>query len=57
MTGLARVNPHKVVAFDTGDDKIDIKDPGPFWEAHDKQRAQKEEQEDEVGSRAPDEAK
>lgn len=53
MTGLARINPHKVVEFDTGEDKISPGDPKPFWEAHDKVRAEKEEAE----SQAADEAK
>lgn len=42
MTGLARVNPHKIVEFDTGDDKIAVKDVGPFWEVHDKEREKEE---------------
>lgn len=53
MTGLARVSPHKVVEFDTGDDKITPREAGPFWEAHDRERAEKEEAED----RAVDEPK
>lgn len=42
MTGLGRVNPHKVVVFDTGDNKIEIQEPGPYWEVNDKERAAKE---------------
>ena len=33
ITGLGRVNPHKVVTFDTEGDKIDIVDPSEFWPA------------------------
>jgi hypothetical protein len=53
MTGLARINPHKVVNFDTGKDEISPSEPGPFWEANDKARVEKEEAEE----RASDEAK
>lgn len=35
MTGLARVNPHKVVSFDTGADKIEVLDAEGYWKKHD----------------------
>jgi hypothetical protein len=38
MTGLARVNPHKIVQFDTGSDKIDVLEPAAFWKKHDEER-------------------
>jgi len=50
ITGLARLNPHKIVEFDTGDNKIEIKEPGPFWQAHDKERAEKEAADDAAAS-------
>ena len=33
ITGLGRVNPHKVITFDTSNEKIDIHEPAAFWEA------------------------
>jgi len=38
MTGLARVNPHKIVTFDDESDKIKILDPVEYWKQHDKAR-------------------
>ena len=38
MTGLARVNPHKVVAFDIENDKIDVLEAGAYWKKHDVER-------------------
>jgi hypothetical protein len=42
MTGLGRLNPHKVVVFDTGDNKIEIKEPKDYWEAFDAEKMAKE---------------
>jgi hypothetical protein len=53
VTGLARVNPHKIVEFQAADGedwKINIRDGKQFWEAHDKEREEKEKAE---GSLAP----
>lgn len=33
ITGLGRVNPHKVITFDTASEKIDIHEPAVFWAA------------------------
>ena len=49
ITGLARTNPHKIVRFDTGSDKIEIVEPGPFWDAHDQEKAEKEKAEAAAG--------
>lgn len=38
MTGLARVNPHKLVKFDTGTNKIDVVEPADYWKGHDAER-------------------
>lgn len=35
MSGLARVNPHKIVAFDVESDDITIVEPVEFWKKHD----------------------
>lgn len=35
LTGLARVNPHKVVEIDQGKDKIDVVDSDDFWKKQD----------------------
>jgi len=31
VTGLGRVNPHKVITFDTETDKLDVVEPSEFW--------------------------
>jgi len=49
LTGLGRKFPHKIVKFDTGvgpDGKIDVLEPEPFWNEHDKERVQKEAEEE-----------
>lgn len=38
MTGLARVNPHKIVSFDIENDKIDVLDADVYWKKHDAER-------------------
>ncbi len=35
MTGLARVNAHKIVTFDVEADNITIADTAEFWKKHD----------------------
>jgi hypothetical protein len=53
ITGLARVNPHKIVEFDTGEGdegKIEIKDPVEFWRANDEERRKREEAEERAGA-------
>ena len=38
MTGLARVNPHKIVRLDIEKNKIEIAEPADFWKKHDAER-------------------
>lgn len=42
MTGLARINPHKIVRFDGESDKVEVVDPGPHWKEHDAKRLAEE---------------
>jgi hypothetical protein len=35
LTGLARVNPHKIVQIDQGNDKIEVIDSEAFWKTQD----------------------
>lgn len=44
MTGLGRVNPHKVVVFDTDNDNITILEPKEFWEQQEEARKNREAQ-------------
>jgi hypothetical protein len=38
MTGMARLNAHKIVAFDVEKDKAEIIDPAKYWKKHDAER-------------------
>lgn len=38
MTGMARVNPHKIVTFNVEDDKAKIVEPADYWKRHDAER-------------------
>jgi hypothetical protein len=38
MTGMARINPHKVVTFDVENDKAKVVEPAEFWKKHDAER-------------------
>lgn len=38
MTGMARVNPHKIVTFDFEEDKAKILEPAEYWKTHDAER-------------------
>ena len=38
MTGLARVNPHKIVMLDIDKNKIEIVEPVDYWKKHDAER-------------------
>lgn len=50
MTGLGRVNPHKVVEFDTETDNIVVTEPAEFWKKQDAIREQTGDQaDDKVG--------
>jgi|SRR5579863_2141176 hypothetical protein len=38
MTGMARVNPHKIVTFDVESDKAKVVEPKDYWTKHDAER-------------------
>ena len=38
MTGMARINPHKIVTFDVDGDKAKILEPAEYWKRHDAER-------------------
>jgi hypothetical protein len=43
MTGMARLNPHKIVAFNVEDDKAKIIEPSEYWKKHDAERDARDE--------------
>lgn len=38
MTGMARLNAHKVVTFNVDDDKAVVHEPADYWKKHDAER-------------------
>jgi hypothetical protein len=38
MTGMARINPHKIVTFDVENDKANVVEPADYWKKHDAER-------------------
>ena len=42
MTGMARVNAHKIVTFNVDEDKAVVLEPGDYWKKHDAERDARE---------------
>lgn len=49
MTGLGRVNPHKIVEFDTETDNIVVTEPEEFWKKQEAKRELTDGSSDKVG--------